>query len=291
MPILLGTKDASFPASVSYADKRYVRRYTRTYYVQADNSTQDGLTVAETSGLPSIGDAWTSGGDFDTGARLISIDPSPIPGTNLWEVECTWDSTTKQDDEKDLPPDERTPEWDWSYETIQQQLRRDVVDDVPVQNSIGEPLFVDHDVAISILTITRFKESFSQSEIDDYGNRVNDAPFWGFAPGRVKCAGIADRKSDTRGTDGTQYRLVTYVFKVHPDPNGWLTWVLDSGTKYRTSDDANAQILTFVDDNQNPTIGKLDGTGKKLADGADDVNLWFRGNQEADFNDLDLGPW
>lgn len=287
MPTLIGIKEGPDSASISYVDKRYVRRYERTYLVETDNSTQDALSAAQTLGLPSIGSTWTSGVDFDLGARLISIEPSRIPGTRIWELLFSWDSTTKQDDEQAEKPEDRTPEWDWSYETIQQQLLSDKLDGKPIENSAFEPIFLDTDVPISILTITRFKETFDRNEIFDYVGKVNSMPFWDAAPRTVLMAGITDRRSDTRATDGTEYRLVTYTLKFHPDPDGWILKVLDQGTKYFE----NFVEKTFVDDNQNPTVGKLDGNGGALADGANDVYLEFSPHDEADFTALDLGPW
>jgi hypothetical protein len=118
-----------------------------------------------------------------------------------------------------------------------------------------------------------------------------------FAPYIVKCEDIS---GTPERVGNTWFVHVTFEFHVHDDQividtDDWLGWrrrVLDIGFREVSSvgQDGSVEYAEIRDKNDNPMTHpvKLDGSGKKLADGADPVWKIFNTKKLKDFNELGL---
>lgn len=237
-----------------------------------------------------IGDYFANGT-----ARLISreLDRS-AENRLLWFLDLGYDQKfdDQKEEEKNKPPDERTPEWSWDFETIDLAFLKDVDNGNPVCNAVGEPIELTDEYVIPILHIERHKQTFDSDEILDYVNRRNTTAFWGAPAGTAVMGGIRDKKDEGEVFQGKAYRKVGYTIKfkipfIADVVEGWKEIILNHGTFYIDVNTGNPR--SFADDFNNQITGNLTAFGTKAAAG--ELNyLKFNKKKEAEFNDLKLGP-
>jgi hypothetical protein len=300
MPRIIGNsiKPDSQEGGISIGSKgETIIKFTMVYQVLGDSVNDTFLDILATTGIPipkitSIAGIPCKEVDAKEVDTSISLGP-------LWEVEAKFDSTINDDNEEEDPTD-WAPEWRWSFETSEEVLEYDAIEGKakPIQNSVGEPLFVTVPIAIPTLRISRYQNTFSPQTILDYANHSNKTAFWG-AP--IHCALLAGIDDAPEKINNFKVRKVEYLikFKIKRDEEGeieaggWILQLLDHGTKHKVFVDGDifGTFVNFTDAHQNESTGNLDGLGIKLPDNQPPVFLPFHKHPEAELNTLNLGPW
>jgi hypothetical protein len=303
MPTVIDSSCAANGYSGEYrlSEKRFGllnKKFSLVYQVLADSDADDEDDILTTTGLPGIF-TYLRGG-YCISKKAKEVDTAAL----LWEVTCDFDSNINPTNAGKTDPTTLQPEWDWSSETEQRHMEKDVNGD-RIQNSAQHPYFIEAPVTMPVLTITRYEASFSPTTLIAYVNRVNETAFWGVPAGSALCSEIRDSGV---AINGTNYRKVTYTFKVRLDyetgslvANAWQLSLLDHGPYYidfgEDAPQAAGEIIKeeykvrFKDRNNKPITGNLDGSGGKLEGSASLVWNAFDKFREAEFNDLSLGPW
>lgn len=259
--------------------------HSATYFVEADNEDDRELEISLTSGLPKIGSASI----VYPGAYCMSRDIREV-GPKSWEVECLFSTVSRSTEEPDdRKPWDRTPTWTWSTDNVEEPLLYDADDNtVAIANSALEPLPpVGVPVAVPVLTIKRTKLTFSPDEILNYCNTRNELSFWGAGAGK---AWLADIQASPVVIEDVKAWEVTYVIRFKMDDYGWKLRLLDQGTYYWTGTVASSQKKPFGDDAFQQVVGNLNGSGGKNTTTTPEFVEYNR-FREADWTDLDLGPW
>lgn len=234
--------------------------HTATYIILMDTESQRENSVALVPGVPYIG----MPSPILPGALCASRSMTEI-GPKTWEVEASFNNTfngrqQKPDEQK---PQDKSPEWSWSFETVEEALLWDAQDDSqPITSSAGEPLVPPPTtpIVIPILNLTRFETTFTPDTILTYTNQLNTTTFWGAAAGKVLCAGIT---AQPHIFEDEELWKVTYVFKFKLDDHGWKLRLLDQGTYYWTGTVGSSTQKNFGDNALEPVLGNLDGSGGK----------------------------
>lgn len=305
----------------SDADGNVTHSYERVFKVYKSTPNERERSVLSSPGIPASGAVWQAGNEADDAAILqtkratyvqritpdSTIDPNNVcAGGQAWEwqVTCTYSSSgTAKPENDDQDPDSSEVDVQWSSESLQQVMERDINDKL-VASSAGEvfrnPPFV-RDVDVAIATITRIESGFTADAIFRYKNQLNLQEFFGAKPFHAKCADLGARREK-----GGKWS-VTYVFKFWPpelDPpgeiGGWYAYLPDIGTYYKN---ASGESEIFEDAEGNARQGFLDGAGGALnktadegdkpkwgilTDGQKPVYLTFAPYDAVDFNELGL---
>lgn len=272
--------------------KRIIVVHNDRYKIVTNDANQVGEYVLD-------GTPYQLGFLLDCGStptRIIDLALSRSEENRLlWFLDVTADSTIDEEDaeESQTPPDQRTPEWSWDFETIEQIIATDV-NGLPVVNGVGEPFELTAPRALPVLHIERWEPTFDPDTILDYMNTVNDAEFWGAPAGSALMAGIRDRKDTQEVYAGVYYRKVSYTIKfalpfVADALEGWTELLLNRGTFYLAEDGLNTKIHFMAGGQQ--ITGNLDILGHKLAEGLPAQILRFEKFSQADFSALNLGPY
>jgi hypothetical protein len=232
------------------------------------------------SRLPKYGDTYTSGGIYDTSAYVSNIEVSlksgsvlvgttSVAGQALYKVTYSPKSTLSLD----LHPLSRPPEISGGGADITYTPLTDV-DGHAYRNSAGvlyenlpERYLPSNDVEI-----TRNEGSNPFAAALSYSRTTNSSAITlsgytvaaeGALLGKIRIQKVYEQWEGTQIT----YWRVTYPITIRSD--GWRVKVIDSGPSYK---DGSGKLIRFKD----PTgteIGTqlLNGSGGKLADGADPV--------------------
>lgn len=271
--------------SYNAGDARVDASHTATYVVEMDNEDQTQPSVLATPGVPAIGQpSLIIEGGYCVSRECTEIAPL------IWEVACEFSNAIGGSEEPDdTPPWDRTPKWEWGFETVEEPLLYDAQDDTKaIRNSAGEPLPpVTVPVALPVLTIQRTELTFSGQRILDYVNHVNSAEFWGAAAGQALMSGIDASQTTIQGVKAWE---VSYTIKFKMDTHGWDLRLLDQGTYYWSGAVYASERVPFGDDAFQQVLGNLDGSGGRN-DTSTPAFVTYKRYDEIDFNDLDLGPW
>jgi len=132
----------------------------------------------------------------------------------------------------------------------------------------------------------------------DFTNRVNGAPFWGFAPGQVCMKSVMPSTSVTWGTPAwnVQYEIAINIY--FPFLDMWQLELLDMGmqemvTDQKPENQTKAVALRAIVDEQGKEVTQpelLNGHGKRIPRDkfgeytADPVWFWHRKRYAADLN-------
>lgn len=310
MATITGEKYNSFSGAQKYDDQRRAINTSVeiTYFLQGD-SLDSPPSILATSGLPQIGDIFN-------GAPCKQREATEVDtAQHFWEVVCTFDNSSKPNDLY------LSPRWSWDYETEEQVLQKDPVTGRAITNTMGERLFPSAPIAVAILNIEKFQQTFDPSTIFAYVNHTNSAMFWGAPRDHALMSGIRDDESGIEREDypGLRYfRKVQYVVKFHMD--SWILELLNTGTichrlnpdeaKDAQSDASRKMVWACQDESGNPIERILDKDGYVLGAGPDsDAEApdfdpvpteptltnggWqqFHKFPQTNFNALSLGPW
>jgi len=304
MPRIIGVKDGSQNASYSRDTKtRTIKKtFEMVYTILADNSIQNEEDIRVTQNLPYVG--LVLRGAACNRVKVKEEDSSALH----WSAHCSFDSTaqpeSEEDDENDTPPDQRTPEIEWTFETLEEVLEQDAITEEPIVNSINEPIVVTAPLVVPVLTVKKFQNSFDPDVILRYANHVNSGTFYGAPAKAALMAGIQDKPVEI---NGQTWREVTYFvkFKIRKDTGdnlkpGWQLQLMNHATRHvLLADDIEdpTKWESFKDKDGNLTTGHIsDGVNALLHKGADNtgedpVFLSFNRFPEADFDNLTLGPF
>lgn len=262
--------------------------HTATYVVRADTDDADETEVERIPGVPYIG----MSSPINLAARCTSRRFNEI-APYVWEVEATFSSNFSGEPEKEEPWDSR-PVWSWSTEQVEEPLEFDAEGDdedgfIAITNSALEPFQppATVDVAMPVLTISRYELGFTPLVILGYVNKVNSASFWGAAAGHVLLSSITANLETVK-----EWRVwkVQYTFKFKMDYHGWKLRLLDQGSYYWDGTVGAGKKVSFGDSAMQQVIGNLDGEGGKNATAIPEF-VEFNRYGSVDFNTLQLGPW
>jgi hypothetical protein len=291
MPKILTVKPGTIKGTDRWTGRaKYSKKFTFVYTVLGDSTLDDEDTIAATPGLPLLGQIVK--GAYCVSKQYDEKDTHAL----LWEVTCQFDSDASfaPDDDIQKDPPDFTPEWSWSYETIEQLIDVDQITGDLIETAAGEKIPITGPFAIPVLTIQRYKETFDPDEILLYANRTNETEFWGADPKVALLAGIQDKRAVIQTVN---YRLVTYTIKFNflmvksgSDLvfTGWNAAPLHQGTYYKRTSDSKK--VPFLDENGKPRLGNLTVSGDDNGD-SDPNYLDFARHRQANLNQLDLGPW
>lgn len=292
-------------------DERGVRRYTRVFRVTTSSTLDGPLAATAAPGIPRRGDLYAEGtGAVDLGVRCLSVTARPDQDDpRAWLVVAEYTSSTPDGAPRDrvtdpagraedpvLRPTE--VEWGWVKHRRTPTKARygaaysgEVTSEVEPEaeetaflNSAGDRLtdVPEVDDSRPTLRVTRNQAAFDPSVLETYKDAINKDSFAGFGPRKCKVTGIEAKSSYE---NGLSFWRVTYTFEFNP--RGWRLELLDHGFRAKPSSvstDRNAQV--------NNVGGKLevllDGTGVKLADGADPVYLFYYPYREVPFAPLGI---
>lgn len=270
--------------SETIEDDAIVRTRSIEFIMQAADGENE-RNILQSPGVPARLDPWTWDGEVDIMSRCRRVTAHEINAVkNYWRLRAEYSSKMPDQDEQHLDPVDRTPRWSWSSRTIEHSPTKDAAGTL-IAASNGQPFFITVPVTIPILTIKRYRNSFSGQDILDYTNTVNNTAFWGAAQDEALMSNITAEQVDV---EGKRLWQVTYTidFKIGDfAPKGWQLELLDQGTYYISG----GNKYSFTDEQGNPISGNLDGsTGNKSATAQ---YIEFQIYERTEFNDLDLGPW
>lgn len=301
MPKLLGEKEATNSGSVGLVKKNKFytlqARFSRTYYVLADNTSQQEATIIATSGIPPLLSLLTGAWCMNKqGKEVAAIPNHPVTGvpTVLWEVTADFDSDVDVE-EADQSPEARTPKIRWYGENETEVLEKDAITGDAIETVPGEPIIVEVPVVRPVLEVRRFEiPPFDPDTILDYVNHANSTAFYGAPEGTALM--LPMDVSEEKIVDEIRVIEVTYRIKFNIKKDGdslasdtWKAKPLHHGFKYFK--DVADPPLTWTDERGNPATINLAEDGTRLADGADPVFLEFNRYPKVNFNTLNLGPF
>lgn len=284
-------------------DEKGVRRYVRTFRVFTDSRGDGPLAVRGASGLPVLFAPYVEPtGYMDLFARAKRIRPAVTDDPLTWIVTVEYDTETgnptdnkENDGSSSQPGQSRSPDLEpisieWGSVRTKRVVTKDFVTELPIANSSREafdPPFEVDDFNPTV-TISRNETYFSPNTIRTFQGCVNELNFLGWADGKVLCQEI---KASLKFTDNLAYWRVSYTFEFNV--NGWKLRIVDAG--FTTTDAAEGgsslNPVKFRDKRgasySTPTL--LNGSGAKLAAGAEPVILEFDVYDTADFGVLGFG--
>jgi hypothetical protein len=264
--------------------------YTRTYYVQMNNVNDGPLTVASywntATGL-SLGDPYTTGYESDSKAILKKAQAKPVPGEHfLWTVNCEWNSKQEHRDAAQPPGDQVPTARPALIKATSVQTEAILVEDKSgppakkVLNSAGceftEP--VTYQLALGQIQITKYKNSATYAQIEQYINKTNSDVFLGFAAGKLRCTeyGITQVYEQ-----GAFYWQIDVTLLVAPTHNIKVLdrglYQLDPSVPTPSGPNDPPQLRRIRDQAGEPLEAQLlDGNGRLLVPPANPVYLEFQ---------------
>jgi len=305
MPTILGIKDGTFGAdwSLKKKDKIYVpvREFNITYYVLADDASQDDLVIGSTSGIPLLWSLSYGAVCMSKSIRDKTVCIHPVTGvtTALWEVACKF--STDVDISQNQDPESKPPTVRWSGETEEEVLEKDPITLDAIQTEAEEPIITTAPIVLPVLEITRYEFwPFDPDVMLAYAHHTNSTTFWG-AP--VGSALMMPMDVDEEVIEQIKYVRVTYRIKFKIKKEGasmledtWKMRLLHHGFKYREA--AGEAPVIKQDKHKNPMTVNLKTEaahpgegGMELTGGAAAEYLEFNRFPKVNFNALSLGPF
>lgn len=258
-----------------------------------------------------------SPGDDLTARPLIALSHADIP--NLWDAYPSyayWFVTNRAvkfgggpfelfvdiDYEYIEDPLAQTPLVTYRFDRSEEPIDRDIYD-VPLTNSADEPFdpHVTKRFSDMVIRIEKNEAAYNPAVTVGYIGAVSSADWTPTCIGTTFAAGTV--KCDLIDSVPARYGPITYFkkvyeFRIRDDKEsdgtliGWKRRLRDQGLRERTGtdDDGNPIYAAITDANGSPitTPVSLDGSGKRLTDGADAVFLLKEVNKTIDLNGLGL---
>lgn len=280
------------------------REYTVTYLVYTNDRNDGPQQVRAAFGIPSIGDVYMPGNDYDASAIVTAKRVTQRDSPWEWEVEVTY--STDVGDEPDQPenPLDKPPEISWGA-----QERRIIVPgkynsaSAPNQNKDLELGIVapngelfdpqpEMDIAEPILTVTRNVASINAGELMALANCVNESDFYGAGKRELRLK-PPQAQAQYDGQIG-QYWKVTWQMVYKYDT--WDIQVLNQGTYYLASNvptpfkdtEGNRRIGLLSTDGTALNSSSADSAGRYIESGDAPTFTRLRVYREIDFNGLGI---
>lgn len=277
MAVIEVTPGPKRPATLSL----FKREYTVIYTVRTDDPLDGPRTVA--GAIPfTYGDPYSIGNDSDSEATLKKIVPS-LKGDSLtaWQCNLSFDTeplfpegvsggvTTPFDEPADV---------EWEFNPRQIGVSKDRHGN-RIRNSAGMPFdeIVTKDVTFPILNVSRYEASFPFGIAEMVADRVNSLTWQGFAPRTMKVHSI--RAQRMYHVAWGRYYRITYGFAFNR-----LTW------NYKPLDQGYHELIAGEispikkDGFQITDPLPLDGAGRLLAQGGQEIYLDFEIQDEINFD-------
>lgn len=281
-------REPGFPKSVQTADLSSGKVVTITTDEYKVYTPDEDVALSETilTGLPSSLALGSRLGSCGLRQRTAERDPK---NRQLWHVPLEYSSEIDEESSEDQtkPPDQRRVKYNWDFETRDILFSKDVDTGLAVANSVEEPFELTTEFVIPVLNLSTYRVSFPPNIIKDYVNRTNSEVFWGFPKRTVAMAGIRDSETE-EVYNGIRYRSVQYVLKMMIPKidnviDGWKEFIMDRGSFYK-----EGGVKKVFTAQGSRIVGKLDGSGGKLADGAVPIFKTFNRLPQTDFRALGI---
>jgi hypothetical protein len=204
--------------------------YTRKFQVQTDSALIGSLAVRTASGVPRVGDVYTTSLEFDTNSLANSVEAvQDDENARLWEVTVNYGAPSAEEQQTNPNPLLRPAVLTWGFTQASRVIWKDTKRKVVANSAIeyfDPPIEIDD--SRPQLTITRNFPSFNAALAIDFQDAINDGPFLGFPKGTVKVAGIS---ASSQTENNFFYWQVSVEFQIRRD--GWKLEVLDQGRSER----------------------------------------------------------
>jgi hypothetical protein len=281
--------------------------FERSYYVLTDHLGETEADVVIAVGIPQIGSTLLGAICKSHAPKALEQVKNPITGfdAELYEVRCAFNNDTDQNagDEKDTPPESRTPKTSWGGELEDELLEKDAQTGAPIQTAAYERLLITGPRAYPILTIKRYGLfPFDPDVILQYVGKYNSTTFWGAPPGTALMLPISVEETTIEGqkyTDETYQ--IKFNMKENPESPGsflqdtWKTGVPHQGHQYLEEEESSGPTTYVqkraVDDNDKPIIVNLNSDGTRKDAGEEGEYIFFWRSTKVNFNNLNLGPY
>lgn len=285
---ILGIATGSGNGSLKLSKDKISTEYTLLFFIRAADPSDGAVTVRNTPGLPRVGtDTYNYKGESDPTAVCSSKQADRTPKSRtLWKVTCKFtseaNSKSQENEDNRQEPDQRLPDVDWDAELEERILTEDFsTPPKPVVNSAGEAIPATYWVPMPVVTITRWQDAFSFSDILTYSQKTNSKAFLGAPIGSALMESI---KAKLKVEEGKLMWQVTYRIKFSVLPEKHLVKLLDTGSYFL---DAAGDKQIETPDGKNLGSFNLDGYGQLAAPGAENY-LEFVRAKSVDFDDLNL---
>lgn len=273
-----------------------VRTYERNFLIKVadmQNGPLSALGLLAAHGGTDRFSHYRHGGDFDTGAVLVSLDgphrdqKEPL----LYRVRLGYSSRYIDPEKGDENPLARPAHWGVDLHEFTRVSERDASGKAYLNSARlqFDPL-PDMDDMRNVVVVVKNLPTYDAGFLLRYGNAINADPFLGGKPKQWKCLPIT---AEEQFENGIRYWVHTFRFDYRDED--WTHRVLDQGYTERIfvppdrGGGPGEYKLKKITDKDGQPISEpamLDGSGRKLADGEDPVFLEFDKYRELPFNAL-----
>jgi hypothetical protein len=259
-----------------------------------DPKTDDSVILAQNSisgtssaYIPVMWAYYFAANGAGDGSRVIKRTPKQVEAFR-WQVDVEYSTAWMDELKADLNPLDRPYKVNWNTRDVTIPIEDDN-DGNYLTNSAFEPFDppITDEMGLFQLTVEKnfaFFDAGLYSQFLTPRKAVNQGTFFGFDEAQVKILSITG--SDTQNEGEQEYYVVTFTFAVNDAT--WDRYILDQG--YCEFDVATNKQTPIVEGGgivQKPRL--LDGTGQRLARGADAIFLGpFKVNPRKDFAALGI---
>lgn len=250
---------------------------TYVFLVEAESKNTSRFEVARTPGLPLVGVTVSSYGL----TRCASKSCQRMEGkATLWEVTCVFSSEIEEGQDSQDPnsdPVEWIPIYETKFERVQTVVTRDFAKKAIV-NSAGQEFPVGLTITrkLPIWEFYQFEPAtVDDEEVIDRSETVNLHTFRGKPAQTLLCSVLS---SAIGFYYGTRLRFTRYSLMY--DRKTWKHKRLDVGTQYKDG----ATLKDYLSTDGSIMMGGLNGSGGKVAPGAEPAILEFEMYDKKDFN-------
>jgi hypothetical protein len=250
------------------------RTYVRVFGVTTSSASDGSVTVRQATGVPRVGDPYTTDTEQDLGAYVKKVTPQVTDNAKHWHVRIEYDSSF--DPEQEENPLDRPLEIAWSFVKDKKLVDKDI-DGNAILNSAWENFLepIEVDDSRPTLTIVRNEAAFDPALAIDYQDAVNEDSFMGFEPGQAKVCGIS---AASRFENNVRFWEVTYEFEFRRE--GWILRVKDMGMTTRVGSITRCPIYENFEDGTGNAVEistpvNLDGNGQVLENPSPDTVFYL----------------
>ena len=261
-----------------------VTTYRRRFIVQTNDVNDGPKTVMAAAGIPQPQDGYKSGNESDPAALCIKIEPAPRQSEpTTWDVVCDYSTDLPPGPNTGNPgtqPPDRPTKYFLSYTTITRILSEDFsTPPRPILNSAGQEFHpsLEQELYLPVVQIQRYEPTFLFQRAKWGNGSVNMNTFTILGNFVGKYEALGRMRQAPYFENGLSYWDTTYEIIINRLT--WLASPLDQGTLQLVPDPSaptfqeKTMLRAITDQTGNPVNQpvKLDGKGKKLAQGQDPV--------------------